>query len=465
MADSTTLINKKRKHDKYRRRDPNSIENIRKTTEAMNTEEKLNFISERYVELYHEAREMFVSLQEREKQLQLAQKDRNKDHTELTKLTLAKGQLENLCRELQKQNKLIKEENVARIKEEEDRRREVANTFTERLTALTNLITESKDKSNKFKEENQSMTDKLTELYKQYQQRENHLETVTKQLELQKKLAETQAKKVEIEHEAERQTFLAQRKALEVQLEQYEREIVLLQEKNRSLEAQVDLYKSEYSNFETTMTKSNKVFDTFKQEMSKMSKQLHLLESERNDLQKRWQSSVNSLIVLSEQHMSLANEQTSLEKKLTTLQKLCRQLQEERTTYLKQLKDNNIEPLVPISQTQDGEKTEQNTDEPKKMQDSSKRVQEINKIEKKGGENIANLENNVSSIDLNSDTVIDAKEEITSSSSSSNTNSELNKPVSQVSTDLKCSSSKTDVSNGSPPSTVLTDLEKNESSK
>lgn len=106
------------------------------------------------------------------------------------------------------------------------------------------------------------MTQKLTELYEQYQQRENHLETVTRQLDLQKKLAETQAKKVEIEHEAERQTVFAQKKALELQLEQYEREIVLLQEKNRSLEAQVDLYKSQYSDFETTMSKSNKVTTT-----------------------------------------------------------------------------------------------------------------------------------------------------------------------------------------------------------
>lgn len=121
------------------------------------------------------------------------------------------------------------------------------------------MITESKDKSNKVKEENQNMAQKLTELYEQYQQRESHLENVTKQLDLQKKLAETQAKKAEIEHQAEKQTFEAEKNNFEMQLEQYQREVVLLQEKNRSLEAQVDLYKSQYTDFETTMSKSSKV--------------------------------------------------------------------------------------------------------------------------------------------------------------------------------------------------------------
>lgn len=343
-----TGASKKRKDDKHRRRDPRSWENIKKATLTMSQEERDAYLAKIYNEMYNENRTLSTNLQAREKQLQVVQKESDHNRSELTKSILARGQLESLCRELQKQNKLIKEENVARIKEEEDRRREVANTFTERLNALTNLITESKDKSNKVKEENQNMTEKLTELYDQYQQRENHLETVTKQLDLQIKLAETQAKKTEIEHEAERQTCLAEKKALVMQLEQYEREIVLLQEKNRSLEAQVDLYKSQYSDFESTMMKSNKVFDTFKEEMSRMNKQLHVLELERNDLKKKWQSSVNSLIVLSEQHVALSNEQSTLEKRLAMLQKLSRQLQEERSAYLKQLKENNIEPIVPV---------------------------------------------------------------------------------------------------------------------
>ncbi|KAH1023135.1 hypothetical protein HUJ04_012402 [Dendroctonus ponderosae] len=358
MGDDGTPVNKtvpvpvavpkRKKDERYRKRDPRSWENIIKITTNMSLEERLQHLENAYNELYNENRASNANLQAREKQYSQCLKEHEKDRAELTKSILARGQLESLCRELQKQNKLIKEENIARIKEEEDRRREVANTFTERLNALTNLITESKDKSNKVKEENENMTQKLTELYEQYQQRENHIETVTKQLDLQKKLAETQAKKVEIEHEAERQTFLAQKKAVELQLQQKERELVLLAEKYRSREAEIDLYKSQYNDFESTMSKSSKVFDSLKEEMMKMSKQVHTLETERNDLKKKWQSSVNSLIVLSEQHMTLSTEQGALEKRILMLQKLCRQLQEERSAYLKQLKENNIEPIAPL---------------------------------------------------------------------------------------------------------------------
>ncbi|XP_066152753.1 beta-taxilin-like [Euwallacea fornicatus] len=361
QAEPPLVVFKRKKDEKYRKRDPRAWENLMKATVNMSPEEKRQHLETVYKELYNENRTCNANLQAREKQHTQCLKEREKDRAELSKSILARGQLESLCRELQKQNKLIKEENVARIKEEEDRRKEVANSFSDRLNALTSLITESKDKSNKVKEENQTMTQTLSELYGQYRQRENHLETVSKQLDLQKKLSETQIKKLEIEHEAERQTFMAEKKTLLLQLEQYEKELLLLQEKNRSLEAQVDLYKSQYNDFEATMSKSNKVFDTFKKEMVKMNGQLHALESERNDLKKRWQSSVNSLITLSEQHVALAKEQGALEKKLVMLQKLCRQLQEDRGAFLRQLKENNIEPVVPAvlngdSSTNDQEK-------------------------------------------------------------------------------------------------------------
>ncbi|KAL1493189.1 hypothetical protein ABEB36_011292 [Hypothenemus hampei] len=359
LAVSSTAagVTKKKKDDKYRKRDPRSWENIMKAVANMSSEDKQQYLEKVYNELYNENRQTVINLQSREKQYTQCVKEHEKDRSELSKSILARGQLESLCRELQKQNKLIKEENVARIKEEEDRRRDVANSFTERLNALTSLITESKDNSNKVKEDNFVLAEKLSKLYDQYQQRESHLETMSKQLDLQNKLAETQAKKVEIEQEAERQTFLAQKKALEMRLEQYDREVALLQEKNKGLEAQVEIYKSQYTDFETTMSKSNRVFDTFKEEMHKMGKQLQTLETERNDLKKRWQSSVNSLIALSEKHMALSTEQVTLEKKLAMLQKLCRQLQEDRSAFLKQLKDHGIEPIVPTVQAKGDECT------------------------------------------------------------------------------------------------------------
>ena len=60
---------------------------------------------------------------------------REKDQlqTEHSKAILAKSKLESLCRELQRHNKLVKDESLARAKEEEEKRKEVTNKFQVRL--------------------------------------------------------------------------------------------------------------------------------------------------------------------------------------------------------------------------------------------------------------------------------------------------------------------------------------------
>lgn len=99
---------KKKKDEKYRKRDPRSWENVIKATANMTPEEKLQHLETVYNELYNENRACNANLQAREKQYAQCLKEHEKDRAELSKSILAKGQLESLCRELQKQNKLIK---------------------------------------------------------------------------------------------------------------------------------------------------------------------------------------------------------------------------------------------------------------------------------------------------------------------------------------------------------------------
>lgn len=99
---------KKKKDEKYRKRDPRSWENVIKATANMSPEEKLQHLETVYNELYNENRTCTANLQVREKQYAQFLKEHEKDRAELSKSILAKGQLESLCRELQKQNKLIK---------------------------------------------------------------------------------------------------------------------------------------------------------------------------------------------------------------------------------------------------------------------------------------------------------------------------------------------------------------------
>ena len=82
----------------------------------------------------------FLDLQEQNKKMQLSNKETEKSinnyikqrdlmQAESNKSLLAKNKLESLCRELQKHNKLIKEENLQRISKEEEKRKEITLKF------------------------------------------------------------------------------------------------------------------------------------------------------------------------------------------------------------------------------------------------------------------------------------------------------------------------------------------------
>ena len=82
--------------------------------------------------------------QEQHKKLQLTNKELEKTfskvsnqrdlmQTEYTKAVLMKEKLESLCRELQKQNKSVKEESIQRIEDEEKKRKDISNKFQVRF--------------------------------------------------------------------------------------------------------------------------------------------------------------------------------------------------------------------------------------------------------------------------------------------------------------------------------------------
>ncbi|KAJ8950374.1 hypothetical protein NQ314_007913 [Rhamnusium bicolor] len=344
MSASTGAI-KKKKDEKARRRDQRSWENIIRSVSTMSEGEKIAVIQEKYNEIYAELRKATSTLAAMEKQYAALQKERDHTQTELTKNILAKAKLESLCRELQKQNKVIKEENITRVKEEEEKRREVATNFTEKLNSLTTLMDENKDKSVRLREENMSMTTKLTELYDQFQEREGHLTNMNRQMDLQKQLSETQFEKLQVEFDNERKIWDQERQVLTDNLERSEQTNSVLEANLKSLQDHLDVYKGQYTDFESTMAKSSKVFDAFKAEMSILQKSNSTLEQERDEYLSRWQACTNSIIQISEIHQQATADIKKYEKKVPVLERICRVLQAERSAYQKQLVENNITPV------------------------------------------------------------------------------------------------------------------------
>lgn len=65
---------------------------------------------------------------------------------------------------------------MLRIKEEEERRKEVATKFQTTLSEVSSLLQQNNEKNNKLREENSEMATKLQMLCDQYTLREQHLD-------------------------------------------------------------------------------------------------------------------------------------------------------------------------------------------------------------------------------------------------------------------------------------------------
>nr|CAI5859563.1 unnamed protein product [Callosobruchus analis] len=234
----------KKKELRRSKRDQRSWENVYKAISHLPNDEKLPILEVKYKDLFNEYRIRSSSLKDYEKRYAVLANEKQHISNELTKAILNRSRIECLARELQKQNREIKEENYNRLKEEEDKRKLVAASFTEKLNTLTTLMDESTDKSLHLREENLTMTSKLTELYTQFKEREAYLTNMNNQMELQSKLSEAQLKRQEVGFEAERHLWNNEKTILIDQLKKSEETNRVLQENIKTLQEHLNTIKN-----------------------------------------------------------------------------------------------------------------------------------------------------------------------------------------------------------------------------
>ncbi|CAH8624722.1 unnamed protein product [Schistosoma rodhaini] len=110
--------------------------------------------------------------------------EREQLQNERNRLILQKDILETLCRELQKQNKIIQEESLSRARIEDEKRREVSDHFQTSITSIQNQLCEYQSKNVELRKENQELADKLGEFIKQHEKREEHVDKLGKRIQL-----------------------------------------------------------------------------------------------------------------------------------------------------------------------------------------------------------------------------------------------------------------------------------------
>ncbi|KAL4108698.1 hypothetical protein PRIC1_000408 [Phytophthora ramorum] len=241
--------------------------------------------------------------------------------TELLKTNTSKTKLEQLCRELQKQNKLIVSESRRIADEEDQKRRELSAQFQKTIEEVSlKMDQQSKDYVASLKE-NENLQQKLKTFLEQYTAREEHFQRQLEAKDLTVQLAETK-----LQHQVE----LTSREAEKVKItldkakEFSDREV--------QLQAQLNSYSEKFDVVQETLTKSNQMFTTFREEMDKMAKTTKKLEKENLALRKKCAAYDSGAIASIQEKVTTGEETLKLQEKLKKLESLCRHLQAERNS-------------------------------------------------------------------------------------------------------------------------------------
>uniref|UniRef100_A0A8K9XBI6 Taxilin gamma n=1 Tax=Oncorhynchus mykiss TaxID=8022 RepID=A0A8K9XBI6_ONCMY len=316
-------------------------------TTLASPEEKLAALCKKYADSLEESR----SIQKQVKVLQKKQSQMVKEkihlQSEHSKAILSRSKLESLCRELQRHNKTLKDDNMQRSREYEEHRKEATLHFQMTLNQIEVQMEQHNSHNSKLRQENMELAQKLNKLIKQYELREEHIDKVFKHKEKQQQLVDAKLQRTaelmrELEGKQQRERDFLLKDATE-----WRHECELLKEQETQLKQQLSLYMDKFEEFQTTLAKSNEVFTTFRQEMEKMTKKIKKLEKETTLWRTKWETNNQALLQMAEEKTLRDKHYKGLHGKLECLEKLCRALQKERDDLTTKLGEEGTGPPDP----------------------------------------------------------------------------------------------------------------------
>ncbi|XP_055701959.1 alpha-taxilin [Phlebotomus papatasi] len=324
-----------------RMRDLKVEEQLVKSMSSMEPDDKIHNLVKKYVDLEKETRKLGSVAKQQEKRLDLIQKEKENLQQEYNKAILTKSKLESLCRELQRQNKSIKDESFAKIREEEEKRKETQAKFQKSLNEITTLMNENNERNKKLQEDNVEMSKRLKYLLEQSETREQQVEKINMSIDLSTQLNEAKLTKIQMEAALEKEGLLKEKHEILTDLKRTRQQFAEAQQ-------QLDLYTTKYDEFQNSLSKSNSIFTTYKAELEKMSKKIIKLEKERNEWRTKFEKSNVAVLELASDKQLKDQILNKTTRQLDQLQKLCRFLQADRALLVNTLKENNIErPALP----------------------------------------------------------------------------------------------------------------------
>lgn len=230
-----------------------------------------------------------------------------------------RDKLESLCRELQRQNKMLMDECKRVTTEGQNLRFDLSTKFENAIKDVSVKLEEQKDECLSQLKENEMLRSKLKQLLDQHALSEQQYAQKLKQKTLELQLSDLKIK----QHEEKLAQEQSRMKLYAEQVSQ-----LLATEKNLRLQLTADGEK--FQQFQDALLKSNEVFATFKQEIEKMSKSIKELKKENAFLKSKSEKSDVTLIELVEERERLKKQLEKMKNQKEKLESLCRSLQAER---------------------------------------------------------------------------------------------------------------------------------------
>eukprot|EP00128_Syssomonas_multiformis_P009696 Colp12_sorted_trinity150504_noHs@2509 len=268
-------------------------------------DEKIDALHKKYTALLHDFKKLEKDLQLKKLETERVTKERDATRTELKKTKALKTKIENLSRELQKQNRLAKEESKRIATEEQQKRQELTDKFQTAIDDISNRMKEDNEKKQLQQKQNDELRVKLQNFLEQYELREEHFSKILKAKELEYQLSEAKL----MQHTAMRNESLR---------------------REQELRNEIAVYGERFEQFQDTLSKSNEVFDTFKKEIEKMTKTIKKYEKENVALKAKSDQLNRNLLDMAEEQARSNQEKANLQAKLTRLENLCRALQKRK---------------------------------------------------------------------------------------------------------------------------------------
>ncbi|XP_071706744.1 uncharacterized protein [Rutidosis leptorrhynchoides] len=230
-----------------------------------------------------------------------------------------RDKLESLCRELQRQNKMLMDECKRVSTESQNLRLELSNKFQEAIKDVTVKLEEQRDDSLTQLKENEMLKNQL-------KQKENQIALTEQQYahQLKQKSLELQIADLKIQQHEEN---LVKEQS---QMKMYAEQVSQLLATEKSLRLQLTADGEKFQQFQDALVKSNEVFETFKQEIEKMAKSIKELKKENSFLKSKTEKSDITLIQLVEERERMKKQLEKTKNQKEKLESLCRSLQAER---------------------------------------------------------------------------------------------------------------------------------------